>query len=277
MGDFVTLVTRHEDKMKPVLPSGVKMRPGDEYDRRLPLSYKGQQNAFKTGEAGLAIPHNFDRGIVDRSTLVRTTMTGQHMLAGAGYNPDDDNIIIWNPENADIGLANGMAFDHPELPPYAPKLPEADNYVIGILRDFWSPKESAEASRPAVAKVARAFMANKIAAIEELMPLARQGAKVFHAQFTHAPVIDSLDAALFGTVQYDESSGSMQLDREKFPGHYAMGTFISGRWSGGTADNPTFEITGKKSAGGFDRVKTYSLDDMKRLTDRLYTESERRL
>ena len=275
-GILFTLDARHEDKMKPVLPEGVKMRPGDEYDRRLPLSYKGQQNAFKTGRSIAGIPNNVDIIIIDRSDLVRTTMTAQHMLAGAGYDPDGKDgksTIIWKPEDPRIGLANGMDFQS-GLPDYKPTLPEADDYVKGMLRHFWTPQEGAEASRPVASRVAYALVDNRIRAIEELLPEVRKGATAFHLQFTHAPLIDSLDAALFGTVRVDVE-GQANFNEAIFTGHYAMGMSIRGETLGAVTDkNPHLEMVGRPFSQGRREV-SYTLDGLRILRYNLQAVAER--
>lgn len=277
-GILFTLDARHEDKMKPVLREGVTMRPGDEYDRRLPLSYQGQQNAFRTGRSMAAIPKEADIVIVDRSDLVRTTMTAQHLLAGAGYDPDGKegkSTIIWKPEDNRIGLANGMDFQHPELPGYKPTLPEADDYVKGMLQHFWTPQEGAEISRPVASRVAYALVDNRIRAIEELLPEVRKGATAFHLQVTHAPLIDSLDAALFGTVRVDVD-GRANFNEAIFPGHYAMGMFIGGETLGAVTDNnPRLEMVGRPFLQGHREV-SYTLDGLKLLRYNLQAISEER-
>ncbi|MBI2112013.1 hypothetical protein HYT52_00555 [Candidatus Woesearchaeota archaeon] len=216
--------------------------------------------------------------IVDRSDLVRTTMTAQHLLAGAGYDPDGKegkSTIIWKPEDNRIGLANGMDFQHPELPGYKPTLPEADDYVKGMLQHFWTPQEGAEISRPVASRVAYALVDNRIRAIEELLPEVRKGATAFHLQVTHAPLIDSLDAALFGTVRVDVD-GRANFNEAIFPGHYAMGMFIGGETLGAVTDNnPRLEMVGRPFLQGHREV-SYTLDGLKLLRYNLQAISEER-
>ena len=45
---------------------------------------------------------------------------------------------------------------------------------------------------------------------------------------------------------------------------------------GGIVDNPRFEIAGKQFEDGRQRVITYSLDDLKRLEERLHNVAEGR-
>ena len=157
-GQLYTLTTRHEQKM------AAMVAPGSPEDQRLSLSYKGQQNAHNTGQNQAIVPPNFDVVIADRSTLVRTTQTLQHMLAGAGYNPDDANVVVWNPEDAGIGLANGMDFAHTELPLYAPTPTEARAYIERFLTKFWLPITSAtvKEKRPVAAIMAYTLLNNTI-------------------------------------------------------------------------------------------------------------------
>jgi hypothetical protein len=268
-GEFQTTTTRHEAKMKPI---GESPHPGDERDRRLPLSYAGMQNASETGENQKVIPKDCDLVIIDHSNLVRTTLTAMYMLAGAGYDPDESartiSEVIWNPEDERIGLANGMDFDHPAMPKYSPVNPGADNYVAGLLKNCWLPVAGDDENRPVAAKLVHALLGNKVKAIEFGLGEVKRGAHVLHLQATHAPYIDTLDAALFGTVQvYD---GEADFDQENWPGHYAMGTFVTGRMiEGGTEDNPQFVFQGIADRAGEDRVTCYSLDCLKGVMETL--------
>jgi hypothetical protein len=273
-GEFRTLDTRHDAKMKPV---GGNPHPGDERDQRLPLSYAGMKHSYEVGQNPEIVPPNFDIVVVDRSTLVRTTLTAMQMLAGAGYNPDNEEEVTWKPEDERIGLANGMNFGHDVLPAYSPVNPGADNYVAGLLRNCWVPVEGGEIEqRPVGSQLAYALLDNRIKAVTEHLAAVKDGAKVLHLQATHAPYIDTLDAALFGTVQVED--GHVTLDNKTWPGHYAMGTFIKGRMlEGRTADNPVFEFDGipdRHDLTGSTRVVVHSLDEMKVLRDGLYKLSE---
>jgi hypothetical protein len=262
-GEFRTLDTRHEEKM---IPIGGKPHPGDDRDRRLPLSYQGQQNAYKTGQNPDVIPKGFDIVVADRSTLVRTTMTGQHMFAGAGYDPDIADSVIWKPEDVRIGLANGMDFGHEVLPPYSPINPAADNYVSALLRETWLPVEGGEESnRPVASALAFALLDNRIKTIEEYIPEVAKGAKVFHAQFIHAPYIDTLDAALFSTVNVQDDAVTLN----KWPGHYPMGEYITSKMVGKPED-PVFIIQGKNAQNGTERNLFCPLDALKAKRDHLY-------
>lgn len=258
VGSLYLLTTRHEEKMA----SG-KIVPGSLEDQRLPLSYRGQMNAFKTGQNQEIVIPGCDLVIADRSTLVRTTMTLQHMLAGAGYNPDDAKQITWNREDNRIGLSAGANFQHAVLPGYKPTLPEADDYVRGTLTECWGLTHPEDPTRPVMADFAYALLDNTITAVTNLLPAVKQGAKALHVQATHAPIIDSLDAALYETVSVDHTGKATVTPF--WPGHYAMGMFLTGRALADLdTDNPALEFTGKDQ-----RQKIISLDKLKELRDLL--------
>lgn len=258
--------------------------PGDQRDQRLPLSIEGKKNARKTGAQ--LIPGDYNIYVVDRSTLVRTTETAQWMLDGAGIDPDDGNRVIWQPEDPDIGLANGFDFGYPEpeLPKYAATLPRADDYVAAILERFWMPKkgddyrlvvEGRELVRPVMSRVAAALVGNRITAIETYLSEVQKGTKVFHLQATHAPIIDALDAAFFRTVTYSSHDGvdRVSLDREKWPGHYAMGSNLRGSLDA-DASRTWFNVQGQPFRDGRERSMGYTLDDLKVLREKLQHQGE---
>lgn len=278
-GTFQSLDARHEKKMAPV---GGSPHPGDLRDQRLPLSYQGKLDAQKTGKA--LLPANFDIYVVDRSTLVRTTETAQHMLYGVEVDPDDGKRVVWQPEDQDIGLACGFDFVHPDLPKYDTKLPAADDSVKGILTRFWMPQagdsykevvEGRELTRPVMSRMAAALVRNRINALETYLPEIKKGGKVFHLQATHAPIIDALDAALFRTVQYSSHDGvdRVFLDEEKWPGHYAMGFSIHGSLNGDSTRD-FLQFHAQPFRDGRERVMGYTLDDLKVLHEKLQRQGE---
>lgn len=251
------MVTRHEEKMKPV----EKVVPGSAEDQRLPLSMRGKQNAYRTGQDPQVVPPSCDLVIAARSTLMRTTETLQHMLSGAGYDVDS-SVVQWQPERAETGLACGFDFSHPELPKYDPAPAPADAYVKTLLTDYFVPCDG-DKTRPVMAAMGAALLDSMISGIEQALPCLRNGGSALFAQATHAPFIDALDAVLFDTVNTDIATGCNTL--ENWPGHYAMGEYVVGG-NCGPIENFSFLVQGKSIEGRW-RTSTFSLDDLKRRRD----------
>ncbi len=263
-GQLYFVTTRHEKKAS--APGGVKIVPGGEIDQRLPLSWAGLQSAIRTGEAGQVVPKGFDGIVAYHSTLVRTRETLQGLFAGAGYDPDNANVVKWQAEDPRIGLACGADFEHPSFPKYAPDKASADAYVSHLLREHWGPNGPAGQRFPVMAGFAYALLDNLVGGIESALPQARDGAKVVVAQATHAPLIDALDAALYQTIVHSPAG----IVLSGFPGNYEMGMNISGKAAGNlNTDNPIFVFKGHSQ-----REAVLNLDDLKSTRDRLYTESD---
>lgn len=240
-----TLITRHEEKMK--APGSII--PGSAEDQRLPLSLRGTQRAFMLGQNNL--PRDYDTVIALRSNLVRTTQTLQHALAGAGYDPDDATKVVWTPENAAIGLACGYAFSHSALPPYAPSGPQLDDHIKGLLEGCYFRKGD-DPSRPAASYLAASLLDSLLDGITRGLHVAASGGNALVVLATHTPFIDSLDAALFETVNLGvDGKGKV---RPHWPGAYATGDFISG-YVEGPRDNPEVGFFGK--AGSENKLHTH--------------------
>ena len=271
MATLHLLTTRHEAKMKPV----GKIIPGSVEDQRLPLSYEGAKNAYKTGQDSKVVPPGCGVVIAGRSTLVRTTQTLQQMLAGAGYNPDDTASVQWQPESVETGLACGYNFEYPGLPAYSPQNPAADNYVKALLEQCFVPVDS-DKTRPVMAAMGYALLNSMITGIETALPFVRDGGNVLVTQATHAPFIDALDAVLFDTVTIDAAGkGTVQEPAVGgWQGHYAMGEFIKGEIYqvnlGNIPTDPTFLINGKKGIFKSGRSVLFSLDTLKKIRDKAY-------
>lgn len=247
VGIIDALITRHGVKEK------VKVTPGSEEDKKVDLSDAGKEGCFEQGKRNISA--NYTLIDITSSDFLRAMRTAERMAAGAGYQTD----ISTYRQRADWGLS-GKNWEHSRVPPYGIEKAVADNFTQKMLTDLYFNKQD---GAPALADTSFALTDGLVQGIERALPLARSGERVLLLGATHATLIDALDSAIYDTLNVEGENVTFK----DFPGHYAMGEFLSGS----SVDlTPAFRFMAKG------REKIVSLDYLKKARDIAYEHSQRK-